>query len=184
MRQLSQDMESLSVKKVEEETTQMAGYTQQLEADLSDRQNRLAEMEKMFNNEKKEKHNLIEEIVNLQGQLRTQEQETASKEEELGNLRELLTHEQDERDKLGEMARNKIQGLEEQVSHLNGEVERWKTEVDMHVEAEAKMIGSKDGTREQQQQTSPGTFYYKNDIMINNLSVSSLNIIHTYFYIK
>ncbi|KAK3702894.1 hypothetical protein QZH41_014158 [Actinostola sp. cb2023] len=155
LRQLSQDMESLSVKKVEEEKSQMAGYTQQLEDNLSERQNRLTEMEEMFQNEKAEKHNLIEEIMNLQEQMKTYEQENNIKDEEVGKVREMLTQEQDEKDRLGEMAREKIQELEETVKHLKEEVERWKKEVDIHVEAEARIMGSRQDTTEQQQQTSP-----------------------------
>lgn len=161
-------MESLSVKRVEVENTQNASYTQQLETDLSDRQNRLTEIEEMFNNEKREKHNLIEEIMNLQEQLRTHEQEKAVRDGDNDQFKELLAREQEERDKLGEMARDRIQALEQEVRHLKDEVERWKKEVDMHVEAEAKFIGSEhegreqqqqqqqQQTREQQQQTSPG----------------------------
>lgn len=156
IRQLNQELDSLSAQNVNEESLQMSSYVQELEADICERQNRLSEMEEMINNEKKEKINLAEEIMNLQEQLKTHEQENVIKNDEINRVKELLTRKQSERDNLGEMARKRIQDLEEQVRKKEEEVERWKNEVDCYVEGQAKAIGSNHDTVDQQQQTSPG----------------------------
>lgn len=173
-----------SFTKYEEEKAELTSYIQTLETDNAERKNRLAELEEMFQNEKAEKHNLIVEIMNLQEQLKVWEEEKDIKNKEIEELKLSLAQEQHERDNLGEDARKKICELEDTNKKLSDEVDRWKKEVDMHVEAESKLIGSSETpeTRDQQQQTpSSGKSY--TPFLLSFLPSSFLqNVIKIHFF--
>ena len=108
---------------------------------------KVAELERILEDEKLEKHNVIQEIVNLQGELKRKNEEIQNAAENLQSTQEALSKEQAERETLGEEARMKIQELEASEKklvlknkELSREVERWKKEVDLHVEAESRLM--------------------------------------------
>lgn len=116
---------------------------------------KVAYLEKTFEVEKLEKENIIHEIINLQEVLRNKEEELQNAAENLEAIQEALSKEQGDREILGEDARAKLQEheanerkLDMKVKQLTREVERWKQEVDLHVEAESRLMenrGSEEG---------------------------------------
>ena len=108
---------------------------------------KVAELERILEDEKLEKQSVIEEIVNLQEELKRKDEEIQNAAENLQSTQEALSKEQAERETLGEEARMKIQELEASEKklvlknkELSREVERWKKEVDLHVEAESRLM--------------------------------------------
>ena len=108
---------------------------------------KVACLESTLKDEKHEKESVIQEIVNLQDVLKNKEEELNNATENLAALQDALSKEQEDRELLGEEARAKLQEhqakeqeLDLKVKELNGEVERWKKEVDLHVEAEARLM--------------------------------------------
>lgn len=108
---------------------------------------KVAELERILDIEKVEKENVIQEILNLQEQLKKKDGEIKNAEENLQSTQEALSKEQEERERLGEQARTKIQELEASEKkvvlknkELTREVERWKKEVDLHVEAQSRLM--------------------------------------------
>ena len=108
---------------------------------------KVAELERILEDEKLEKQNVIQEIVNLQEELKRKDEEIQNAAENLQSTQEALSKEQAERETLGEEARMKIQELEASEKklvlknkELSREVERWKKEVDLHVEAESRLM--------------------------------------------
>lgn len=108
---------------------------------------KVASLERNLEVEKKEKESIIHEILNLQVDLRKKEGEMDIYKETLKVTEGALTKEQNERELLGEQARQRLQECQEnekkldlKVKELTAEVERWKKEVDLHVEAEARLM--------------------------------------------
>ena len=135
---------------------------------------KLASLERNLEVEKGEKESIIHEIVNLQEILKKKEEKLNMCEENLKETQDALTNEQADREALGEQAREKLQEhidnerkLDLKVKELTREVERWKKEVDLHVENESRLMENR--TEEErtppeqpqpkpEQQTPPGTF--------------------------
>lgn len=133
---------------------------------------KVASLERNLEVEKKEKESIIHEILNLQVDLRKKEDEMDIYKETLKVTEGALTKEQNERELLGEQARQRLQECQEnekkldlKVKELTAEVERWKKEVDLHVEAEARLMenrsqeevaSSEQAKPENNQQPSPG----------------------------
>ena len=119
---------------------------------------RMISLEDALEIEKREKENVIREIVHLQELLKEKDRQIEEDARSLEVLRETLSQEQADRESLGEEARLKLQKhadsereLHLKVKQLNGEVERWKREVDLHVEAEAVRLME---TKPEEQQTA------------------------------
>lgn len=108
---------------------------------------KVASLERNLEVEKGEKETIIHEIVNLQAVLRKRDEEINVYAESLKATQDALTREQADRETLGEQARQKLQEHEDnkrkldlKIKELTGEVERWKKEVDLHVEAESRLM--------------------------------------------
>ena len=79
--------------------------------------------------------------------MKKKEEELQNDAENLAAVQDALSKEQADRELLGEQARAKIQEheanerkLDLKVKELTREVERWKKEVDLHVEAESRLM--------------------------------------------
>ena len=114
---------------------------------IEDLVEKAAFLERNLENEKKEKENAIHEILNLNMDLKKKDDEIGMYVEDLKALQDALTKEETDRETLGEEARQKLQEHREnerklvlKVKEMEREVERWKKEVDLHVEAEAKLM--------------------------------------------
>lgn len=108
---------------------------------------KVTSLEKTLKDEKLEKENIIHELVNLQEELKKKEEELQHAAENLAAVQDALSKEQADRELLGDQARAKLQEheanerkLDLKVKELNREVERWKKEVDLHVEAESRLM--------------------------------------------
>lgn len=132
-----------------------------LQMELAIQESRLVKFEQDLQTEKNEKESVIHEIVNLQDQLRESDKQREEEASYLEEVRQALLKEQDERDQLGQEARQQLQEhldrekkLKDRIQRMEAEVDRWKKEVDMHVEAESKLIGA---SSPEQQETAVQT---------------------------
>lgn len=132
---------------------------------------KVAFLQRNLEDEKKDKENVIHEILNLKRDLEKKDNEIGMYVEDLKATQDALTKEQNDRETLGEEARQKLQEHHEneqklvvKVKEMEREVERWKKEVDLHVEAEAKLMENRSEEAEaspekpQEQQPPQGTF--------------------------
>lgn len=129
---------------------------------LDDLLGKVASLERNLEMEKKEKERIIHEMLSLQADLRSKEDDFNCYAENLREAQEALFNEQREREILGEQARLKLQERKEnehklslRVKELEREVDRWKKEVDLHVEAESKLMESKASSEDTKPQNNP-----------------------------
>ena len=136
---------------------------------------KVASLERELEVEKQEKESVIHEILKLQAVLKKKDDEISVHAENLKATQDALTSEQAEREILGEQARQKLQEHKEneqkldlKIKELTREVERWKKEVDLHVEAESRLMENRTEEavpsseqpqpKQEQQQPPPGAF--------------------------